>query len=799
MLAYFSNACFYYYISLQYSSFLILICLLHELSTMSQAFKKNVWVLFKLLLIASLCLVITLLYFRYHSIKDRYLTQVEHYSQMVTKTIHSDFLQEEMVLEMVGRQVLENKAYNNTTKAKRLLDSILIQNPYLLGFGLAKTDGTLVLLSSSIKASQKINLATDERTRDGFSQALKSHNMVVGRTYFYPAIGKWIIPLRKAIRDDKGNVIGVMTSAVINERNTNYLDNLDFSNNMLVVIANDMDSQGKIYRQYYSLNSSLSLEKLYQVPLSKETIASINQSLMNKYHFSLSDFKANIKSVSFEAKDYTLQNRIIGMSYDKKYNLFIMVGLPAKAIWNDFLFFVLLYLVVYTIIFIIIFFLFSNIAKAEQQKSKELTYLAEHDVLTTLPNRTYMYNHIKQWQKQHPEVFDVLYIDLDNFKNVNDKFGHTIGDKILVDVSKRLVSFFDQEAMIIRQGGDEFIVFKECIDEANKYKHFSSLIHSISQTYYIDNKEFRIGMSVGVAQYPLDGKNIEVLLSLADTAMYESKKVKNSYSFFSEKMRRDNTYRADIEQELRGAIDNHELSMVYQPQINAIDGSLYGVEALVRWNNKKLGFVGPDIFIAVAEVCGLMHEIGQFVIITSLREIKKLQLQMQMQMDFRLSINISVIQLMEDDFLDLFLSLVETEAFDKSKLTIEVTESLSIEDLDKVLPLLHAIRNEGIELSLDDFGTGYSSLNILKELPINELKIDKSFIDDILMDSSQKALVQSIINIGKNFNMKTLAEGVETKEQAEALKADYCDIFQGYYYSKPLAYDDLLHYVTSPI
>jgi len=257
-------------------------------------------------------------------------------------------------------------------------------------------------------------------------------------------------------------------------------------------------------------------------------------------------------------------------------------------------------------------------------------------------------------------------------------------------------------------------------------------------------------------------------------------------------MRHKNIFKTDIEQELRSAIEKDELWMVYQPQINA-DGTLYGVEALIRWENEKLGLVGPDKFISVAEDTGLIKELGEFIISTSLKEIKKIQSDLNIK--FSLSINISVIQLMEFDFLKRLLSLIKYENFDKSILTIEITESLSIEDLDESLPLLNAIKNEGIEISLDDFGTGYSSLSILKKLPINELKIDKSFIDEILYDEREKALVKSIINIGKNFGMKTLAEGVESLEQVEELKNSKCDIFQGYYFSKPLNKDDLIQYL----
>jgi len=273
-----------------------------------------------------------------------------------------------------------------------------------------------------------------------------------------------------------------------------------------------------------------------------------------------------------------------------------------------------------------------------------------------------MYQNIDKWRSKHIAKYDVLYIDLDNFKNINDKFGHLVGDKILIEVAHRLKSFFSEDDMLVRQGGDEFIVLKECLDETKIDEKFLELIALISKTYDIDDKEFRIGMSVGVSKYPQDSKNIEELLSLADTAMYKAKKRKNSYCYFSESMRHDSIIKSDIEQELRGAIEHNEFWMAYQPQINA-DGSLYGVEALIRWENKKLGFVGPDKFISVAEETGLIKELGEFIIKTSLKEIKRVQ--EKLNMEFSLSINISVIQLMDADFLRQFLDLVKKEDFNK--------------------------------------------------------------------------------------------------------------------------------------
>ena len=754
--------------------------------------KNNIWKLFYLIFFVAILLTIILLYLSYNDIKERYLSEVEHHTEIISRSVIADFLQEDIILGVVGEQLFKDENYKNEEKTKKILDKLLKQDPFLVSFGLADVDGNILVTSSNVKLKKHINFLENKKTAYSFKQSLKSDSMVISRTYYFDPIKEWIIPLRKAIRDDDGNVLGVVVAGVKNSKNDNYIDGLKLSKDNVVRIIKDFDDENNFYRLYNGGGHNISNEVLYNNPISNEVPALINKRIMQKYQYSFDELRTNGQTISIYMTDAFKTDKIAGIKYDKRYNLWISVEGDVSEVWNEFFNVLLVHISMLSLSFIVFFMLFKNIAMSEKRKKEELVFQAEHDILTGLPNRTYMYENIRKWKAIHREKYHVLYLDLDNFKNINDKFGHTVGDKILVEVANRLVEFFDEDDMLLRQGGDEFIVLRECKDEKYIETHIQKLITLISKIYYVDNKEFRIGMSVGISQYPRDATTIEELLSLADTAMYVAKKRKNSYCLFSENMRHNNVVKSDIEHELRGAIENDELWMAYQPQINA-DGTIYGVEALARWENKKLGFVGPDKFISVAEETGLIRELGDFIMKTSLREIKTIQ--SQLDTSFSLSINVSVVQLMEADFLENFLSVIEKEGFDRSSLTIEITESLSIESLDDVLPLLYEIQEHNIKISLDDFGTGYSSLSILRELPINELKIDKSFIDKMLYDESDKALVHSIINIGKNFNMKTLAEGVESKDQVRELKAAKCDIFQGYYYSKPLTKENLIEFL----
>ncbi|MFT7004949.1 MAG: diguanylate cyclase (GGDEF)-like protein [Sulfurimonas sp.] len=752
---------------------------------------NSLWKVFYLMSIGSVTLLVVILYFNYKSIDERNHTQIQHYTEIIANSVNSGFLQEEMVLNVVGEHFFNNDEYKKEKEVKKLFDRLLLQNPSLLSLGLANEDGEVFITSSNIKRKKNLNLLKNKKTAYGFKNAINSKTMIIGRTYYFLPLKEWIIPLRKSIFDDNGKLLGVVVASIKSSENSNYLDTIKLSKENFVTIVKDFDDESNAYLLYYN-QKGVSSKELYGIPVLDNHSMDIEKEIMSKYHLSLDNLRKNKQSVSVEMFDMFDENMITGIIYDSRYKLWISVKVNSSKVWDEFNKILLIDISLFMISYLVVFLLFRTIATSEEKKKKELVSQALIDTLTKLPNRTYMYKNIKRWKSIHKENFNVLYLDLDNFKNINDKFGHTVGDKILVEVAHRLVEYFDEGDMLIRQGGDEFIVLLENLGEDESESKIEKLIELISEVYFIDNREFRIGVSVGISQSPRDATRIEALLSFADTAMYEAKKRKNSYCYFSEKMRSNNIIKSDIEHELRGAVKKDELRMVYQPQINS-DGTLYGVEALVRWENKKLGFVGPDKFIPVAEQTGLMRELGDFITRTSLRDINTIKA--QLGVDFCLSINISVMQIIEADFLENILNILNDEDFDIKYLTLEITESLSIEDLDEVLPILNAVREAGIEISLDDFGTGYSSLSILRDLPINELKIDKSFIDKILYDESEKVLIRSIINIGKNFKMRTLAEGVESYDQIQVLQSFNCDIFQGFYYSKPLSVENLIKFI----
>jgi len=442
------------------------------------------------------------------------------------------------------------------------------------------------------------------------------------------------------------------------------------------------------------------------------------------------------------------------------------------------------------------YFLVKSIAKNEQRTRSQLIYQANHDPLTSLPNRLYMRRNISKWIEDESEPFSLLFIDIDNFKCVNDTHGHDFGDKVLKQIALRLMRFRSRVSLLVRESSDEFLFLTPLSNEVEIKRLAKRIIEVLSQPYEVESAQFLLGCSIGVARFPEHGKDLDSLLRSADISMYKAKQQQNSYSIFTTEMQDAHLYKMKVEQRLRIAIEKQTLFMVFQPLVRANE-SIHGVEALVRWIDDELGFVPPDVFIPVAENTGLMQKLGTFIIESSIMQIAHLHRTTEQKIG--LSINISVRQFSHRSFSEHLFTTLEKYQLSASCLTLEITESLFIEDVDIVKPIFEALHEKNIKISLDDFGTGYSSLSMLKALPIDELKIDKSFIENIAVDQQSLTMVQNIIAIGKNFGMVVLAEGVESNEHFAILKACGCDLMQGYYFSRPIPYDELATHLNQQV
>ena len=429
--------------------------------------------------------------------------------------------------------------------------------------------------------------------------------------------------------------------------------------------------------------------------------------------------------------------------------------------------------------------------KAIQQRIQHLAY---HDALTDLPNRSLMQDRISQAigrAARSTKRFAVMYIDIDNFKNINDTLGHDVGDELLRQVAKRLNASVRMHDTIARQGGDEFIVLLDRLEgHQGATRVAQKILDALRAAFTVGGTDQHVSGSIGIALYPDDGHDAPTLLKNADTAMFHSKGLgKNTYQFFTPQMNIAVKRRAAMESNLRAAVKNGDFSLVYQPQIDLISGEIVALEALVRWVSEQSGIIMPSEFIPLAEETGLINEIGQWVLREACLQAKKwLDAGMPRR---RIAVNLSARQLADKRFVEILANILDETKLDPALLELEITESQVMRQGEGSVSRLNEIASMGIQLAVDDFGTGYSSLSYLKRLPISKLKIDQSFVRDITIDPNDTAIVVAIISMAKSLDLDIIAEGIETAGQLAVLRANGCSVGQGFYFSVPMSANDL--------
>lgn len=426
---------------------------------------------------------------------------------------------------------------------------------------------------------------------------------------------------------------------------------------------------------------------------------------------------------------------------------------------------------------------------SERRKAEEhIHYLVNFDPLTGLPNRIQMDDHLQytlNLAKRNDGIFAVLFLDLDHFKNINDTLGHSIGDKLLIELAKRLtVSLRDQDT-VSRMGGDEFIILLPGSDAHGTIQVAQKLLNSIAQSFLIEEYQLSITASIGIALYPNDGVDIEMLSKNADTAMYRAKEEgRNSYCFFTPEMQANAQRILQLSNALRLALERNELHLVYQPQLCASGERVVGAEALLRWQHPEFGTVSPAEFIPIAEENGMILSIGEWVLRTAIFQAKSWMNSGYLPMI--IAVNISALQFRHPNLPDLVTNILEEVGLPPEYVELELTESIAMHNPQSAINIMNALHERGIRMSIDDFGTGYSSLAYLKKFKIYKLKIDQSFVRDISTNAEDKAIVSAIIHMARSLGLQTIAEGVETIAQLNYLQEQGCDEIQGYYYSKPL-------------
>ena len=452
---------------------------------------------------------------------------------------------------------------------------------------------------------------------------------------------------------------------------------------------------------------------------------------------------------------------------------------------------------------------FEDMSQSLLRSANQIQYLAYHDSLTGLPNRYMFTDYLERalsHAKRHRQVMALLFLDLDGFKRVNDTLGHEAGDQLLQELAARLDNCLRRDDFVIRAdtvqdtvarlGGDEFIVLLTRIQSAHDSARVATrILASVSEPFFIGKCEFQVGASIGITTFPADGDEADTLIKNADVAMYHAKKSgKNNYRFYSDSMNQAAVQRFTMENALRNAIDSDQFTLYYQPLVDSESRTLKGFEALIRWHHPEMGFLPPDSFIPLAEETGLIIPLGEWVLREACQQAKAWE--KSGYEPVRMSVNISNIQFNSPGFEETVKKVLEATDLPPHRLEIELTESSIMQAPDSGLETLIAIKALGVCIAMDDFGTGYSSLSALRRLPVDTLKIDRSFVDGVIDNRDDAVIVSMIIAMARILHLKVTAEGVETEEQLGFLHEQGCDTIQGYYISRPVPVEEAVDYLT---
>jgi diguanylate cyclase (GGDEF)-like protein/PAS domain S-box-containing protein len=421
--------------------------------------------------------------------------------------------------------------------------------------------------------------------------------------------------------------------------------------------------------------------------------------------------------------------------------------------------------------------------------ARQITHSAEHDFLTGLPNRMLLNDRIGQAiasARRRKKQVAVLFLDLDGFKHINDSLGHPIGDKLLQSIAKRLTATVRGADTVSRQGGDEFVVLLADLALAEDAVFMAArILRTVAISHSVDQHDLHVTTSIGVSVYPDDGQDAETLIKNADTAMYQAKENgRQSYQFFKPAMNARAVERQSIEESLRRALERREFAVHYQPKICMRTATITGAEALIRWTHPVRGAISPAQFIPVAEDCGLIVPIGRWVLRQACEQAREWQ--RAGLPAITMAVNVSAVEFQDEAFLPGLLEILEESRLDPRSLELELTESALMKRVESTAAVLRTLKESGVRISVDDFGTGYSSLSYLRKFPIDSLKIDQSFVQQIGRGTDDAAIVTAVISMARSLKLRVVAEGVQTVQELEFLKAHQCDEAQGYYFSRPV-------------
>lgn len=746
--------------------------------------KNNLWTLFGLLLAGGFILLSVLLNYEWQDLKKEYRIYSQNNVALSAQALNSSLRNKELMLDLIGRDIVANNNSSEKLSTIKVLNNILLENLVSTGFVLYNAQGQILYFSANLAPSDFVNLKQSEHTHESFTRTLKSNKMVVGRTYFNETLQEWIIPIRKALRDENAEVIAVIATGMALSEGDKYLNVLHSTQDDYLLITRELDG----YIQYSSdKNADIATYTLTQAN-TKQYFGVLEEELVKQLGKTKQALKSSEEVFSFDSK---VQGKayITSVKFDNRYELWIVAQVAITPIKQQFYKKVAVHCVVYLLVSIVLFLGFRFFNKVEQKRHQELFYLSRHDDLTKLPNR----KALRDYFNAHIDApFILAIINITNLSYMNNRFGMEYGDKAIKAFAQSLEVQFTVPFLVFRNSGNEFCIITPSKESENRPDLFEITLKSAIRHYEANNNERPINISVGVANYPDHGATKSKLVRCAHLANQWAKDTGNWLCYYQSDIEIAYLRRVKIEERLTIALAEKTLFMAYQCQVNE-QGEILAMEALVRWKDDELGMVSPAEFITIAEQSDLIYKIGDFVLECSISEFVTMQKHSNTPLE--LAINISVMQFQSSAFIPTLLRCLQTHNLAPQSIVLEITESLFMDNLDNVVATIKSLKSQGIRFSMDDFGTGYSSLSLLRNLPIDELKIDKSFIDDILTDPKSNSMVQSIIAIANSHNLSVIAEGVEEQAQFDMLVDIGCKRFQGYYFYKPVAASTVSEYL----
>jgi diguanylate cyclase len=731
------------------------------------------WRLFGLLSIVTIILSLSLARYFYNDVLKNKFRDLDQFNTLVKEGwVESRLYAQESVLKILAERLVEMDGITHPERVITLLRSLMKNSANVIGMGLFDAKGNLIV-STHHSNKEFPNLLQHTDTSETFMKALDSESMVLGHTYYNPFFDKWILPLRLAFRMPSGDQYVV--ASWYDAESGNALFNHDNIPKDLTSAVISSDFVMLDYKVEYPRDTIY-----FQAPLPEAVVE----------QFNLRQLKGNQRILQpYIDRDEHL--RYISVTYIPKYEIYISLTrshseairdftpIAIKIAFGGLFFWAVLYL----------FFLYVSIQDKKSQSSLE--YQAKHDSVTGLMNR-FAISQVIGTYISNAQPFCLSFVDLDNFKTINDLYGHRTGDQVLKQVAKRLLMIMENDMYCARFSGDEFaLVIPYKPDKAARI--YQQILELIKLPFDLEYNALRISASMGATVYPADTANPEELLRYADIALNQAKKHKDHCTFFEQNFQLIVERRSLIQESFNTALKNNEFYILYQPQIDARTNTIVGVEALARWKNNELGDIYPDEFVPIAEESGFIIPLGMHILEKACNAAQAMW--KNTNRTFRLSVNVSVSQLVEENFVSNVNQIINQLKFPHDRLVLEVTESIMIDESEKIIQKLQLLRDQGIGVSLDDFGTGYSSLSMISNMPISELKVDKSFIRDLLVDENHAHLAEIIIEIGRHLGILVVAEGVDQQAHIGLLAKFGCHILQGYFFSKPLSETDMVAYI----